>query len=1306
MPALNPVDDIDLAQCLLRDRRGLSRDLSAMRLRARHGQPYDQLWTRFEQRFTASALKVEARRGAVPAISYPDDLPISAHVAELRDTVAAHQVVIVAGETGSGKTTQLPKLCLQIGRGVTGMIGHTQPRRIAARTVAARIASELRVGLGRQVGYAVRFSENVGDATLVKLMTDGILLNDIVRDPDLLAYDTLILDEAHERSLNIDFLIGYLKLLLCRRTDLKLIITSATIDVGRFSAHFDGAPVIEISGRGFPVDVVYAPPAEDDEEELASLDARIAAIYTRVVEDERRHGGGHRAPDVLVFLASEREILEAAQGLRRAQLPGDPDILPLYARLPASEQDRVFNPGVKRRIVLATNVAETSLTVPRIGYVIDPGVARISRYSFRSKLQRLPIERISQASANQRSGRCGRVAAGVCFRLYSEEDFHSRPEYTDPEILRTNLASVVLQMKLLGLGDIGDFPFLDPPEPRAITAALTLLAELGAVADAALTERGRRMARLPIDPRLARMLLAAVELGCTAEVLIIVSGLSVQDPRERPPDKQQAADASHRLWSDPDSDFVSYLHLWHWHEEQRGLLSRNQLRKLCKECHVSAPRMQEWRDLHRQLNVALVEQGVRASACGELAQARDGVHQALLTGSLSLVGLRGQRFEYLGARGQQFFLFPGSALFKRRPPWVMAAEIVETQRVFARTLAAVDPAWIERVAGPLLKRQYSEPHWSRRRGEALAFERVTLYGLPVVERRAVSYGRIDPVHAREILLRSALVAADVDRPPAFLQRNVQLIAAIRDDEARLRQRDLLVDEDDVYAFYDARVPADVVDMRRLERWRRAIEATQPDALVLTREVLLHRTVTVDDEDFPQRLLLDDVEFALKYRFAPGEPDDGVALQVPIGLLPHVRAIALDWLVPGYLEPLCDALIRSLPRGLRRTLVPVPELLGEIVPAVRAAGRHRDIAVGDVLSETLRRERHVEVPAPAWGWAQLPPHLRMLVEVRGEQGGLLQRSRDLVELQGQFRLGHGRAEIDRLRAELEVPDLEQFPDDGVPARTVVNAGDRSAVAFPALVVEGAGVSLRLLDDALAATTAHGMAVVALAWRQLGRFGRQMLQGFTGRANALLRYAAFGDAGAFDEQLMAAVVERLLRATPATVRDAAAFHALTGRMRREGGAIVARIGPDMAHVLEERALLLAALQAQSSPAFVVARADIQAQLQWLVPAHVVARHGAERLPDIARYVGGARQRWLNLQGRVERDTATTRAIAALEGQVAGIAAQRGEDDRLAQIVWALQELRVAELAPGGKPAVRTSLTRVARQIEALWPGTGGG
>ena len=693
------LEDVDLAACMLRDRAQIRRDLLRVGDRSRRGEPVDQLSSRVRRAYASSASTYAARFASRPSVTYPEALPISGHIEVLRALIESHQVIVVAGETGSGKTTQLPKICLALGRGIGGMIGHTQPRRLAARTVAARVASELCVELGAEVGYAVRFSDNSGPQTLLRIMTDGVLLNEIGRDPLLLAYDTLILDEAHERSLNIDFLLGYLRTLLPRRPDLKVIITSATIDVGRFSEHFGAAPVLEIGGRGYPVDIVYVPSLADADAQ--PLDEQIRDVVAAIIDEDQQRPQLRVAPDVLVFLTGEREILEVSQTLRKARFGEPVDVLPLYARLPNSEQERVFSPGVRRRVVLATNVAETSLTVPRIGYVIDPGSARISRYSYRSKLQRLPIEPIAQASANQRAGRCGRIAPGVCFRLYTQEDFLGRPAFTDAEILRTNLASVVLQMQMLRLGDLGQFPLLDVPEPKAVNDAVNLLGELRALDGGALTPTGRQMARLPIDPRLACMLISASREDCVAEVLVIVAALSVQDPRERPIERQQAADASHIEWRDDDSDFLSYLKLWNWYEQQRTQLSRNALRKLCVQRFLAPLRMQEWRDVHRQLHVALAEMKIRI---GELAAVPDyaRVHRALLTGSLSLVGQRTEKRDYSGARGQRFTVFPGSALVRRPPPWIMAAEIVDTGRVFARCVAQIDREWIEQVGDHML----------------------------------------------------------------------------------------------------------------------------------------------------------------------------------------------------------------------------------------------------------------------------------------------------------------------------------------------------------------------------------------------------------------------------------------------------------------------------------------------------------------------------------------------------------------------------------------------------------------------------
>ncbi|MEQ8990382.1 MAG: ATP-dependent RNA helicase HrpA, partial [Pseudomonadales bacterium] len=797
-------------------------------------------------------------------IRFPDELPITAHAAEIGELLGRHQVVVVAGETGSGKTTQLPKICLQAGLGAERMIAHTQPRRLAARSVAARIAEELSVPLGEEVGYAVRFSDRTGPRTRLKIMTDGLLLTEIRRDRWLERYDAVIVDEAHERSLNIDFLLGYLRRVIDRRRDLRLIITSATIDVQAFSAHFRDAPVVEVGGRGYPVAVRYVG-GEDSHE------ARLLACL-----EEIEAGPQGRARDVLVFQSGEREILDTARMLRAAV--GDRmEILPLYARLSQREQQRVFRPGQRRRVVLATNVAETSITVPNIGYVIDPGLARISRYSYRSKLQRLPVEPISRASADQRMGRCGRVAPGVCYRLYDEADYLGRPEYTDPEIRRTNLASVVLSMEAFGLGDPSRFPFLDPPDPGAVRDARRLLEELTALDGRGLTAVGRTMARLPVDPRLARMLVAANAMRCLTELLIIVSGLAVQDPRERPPDKQGSADRAHATFADPRSDFLALLNLWRFFEQARQEHSRSGLKRELEQRFLSPSRMHEWRELHRQLLLAVREHDMTLNdAPADYAS----VHQAVLSGSLSLIGLHDEKGEYQGPRNLKFRVFPGSALADRTPRWLMAGEIVETRRIYARCVAAVEPAWIEAAAAHLVKRNYSEPHWSERRGEVLAYETVLLYGLPLVERRRISYARIDPDLCRTLMIRDGLVAGAVARPPPFLEHNLALVTELLDEEARGRQRGLLIAEGAQADLYEARLPTSVCSMTQLERWWRRAGEDERQALFFDRPLLTDQAGRpITEDDFPSSLTVRGVEFPLKYRFAPGEPDDGISVRV-------------------------------------------------------------------------------------------------------------------------------------------------------------------------------------------------------------------------------------------------------------------------------------------------------------------------------------------------------------------------------------------------------------------------------------------
>ncbi len=876
--------------------------------------------------------QVERRRAAVPRITFPEELPVSQRRDEIAAAIRDHQVVVIAGETGSGKTTQIPKICLELGRGVAGTIGHTQPRRLAARAVATRIAEELDVELGAAVGFAVRFTDRVSETTLVKLMTDGILLNELQRDRDLSAYDTIIIDEAHERSLNIDFILGYLAQLLPRRPDLKVIVTSATIDPERFSQHFDGAPIIEVSGRTYPVEIRYRPMTEAGAAVGDHGGARV----------ERRRGADHdqldaivdavrelwREPpgDVLVFLSGEREIRDAAAALGALDL-SDTEILPLYSRLTTAEQQKVFRSHARRRIVLATNVAETSVTVPGIRYVVDPGVARISRYSNRLKVQRLPIEPVSQASAAQRAGRCGRQSDGICIRLYAEADLEARPAFTEPEMLRTNLASVILQMTAIGLGDIDRFPFVDPPDRRAVADGLRLLDELGAVepdpgdGQVRLTDVGRTMARLPIDPRYARMLVEADRRGCLREVLIITSGLSIPDVRERPAERAAAADAQHARFADPSSDFLSLLALWRHLRQQQQALGSGAFRRQCRREFLNFVRIREWQDVHSQLRQVAGSMGLRPS---DGSAEPEQVHRALLSGLLSHIGHRDEiGREFLGARGARFVVFPGSTLAKKPPPWVMAAELVETSRLFARTAARIEPEWVEDLAEHLVKRHHHEPHWSTRRAAAMTHERVTLFGLPVVDDRVIPYARIDPEHARELFIRHALVLDDWQARHRFVADNRALLVESEDLEHRFRRSDLSADDETLFAAYDARLPDFVVSARHFESWWKKARRTRPDLFEFTLDDLLAGAAgSLREDDFPAQWVQGDLRLPLSYHFEPGTPDDGVAVHIPIEVLNQVGTAGFDRLVPGLRQELVAALLRGLPREVRSALPPL------------------------------------------------------------------------------------------------------------------------------------------------------------------------------------------------------------------------------------------------------------------------------------------------------------------------------------------------------------------------------------------------
>ncbi|MFT5710079.1 MAG: ATP-dependent helicase HrpA [Halioglobus sp.] len=1004
---------------------------------------------------------------SVPSIEYPPELPVVEQRGVIATAIEHNQVVIVAGETGSGKTTQLPKICLDLGRGTQAMIAHTQPRRIAARTVAQRIAEELKTSVGELVGFQVRFTDKVSDTTCLKIMTDGILLAEIQRDRMLRKYDTIIIDEAHERSLNIDFLLGYLKRLLPARPDLKLIITSATIDVDSFSRHFEKAPVIEVSGRTYPVETVYR-------ERVSDRDQGVQEQIVSMVEEIDAGAFGKRG-DILIFLPGERDIRELAKELRHQnQL----EVLPLYARLSQAEQNRVFDLKTRRgtRVVLATNVAETSLTVPGIRYVIDPGEARISRYSFRTKVQRLPIEPISQASANQRKGRCGRVESGVCLRLYSEEDFCSRPEFTDPEIKRTNLAAVILQMLQLRLGDISEFPFINPPDPRMVRDGYKLLEELGAVTGAGkLTEVGKAMARLPVDPRLGRMVLAASKHGVLEEMLVITSALTVQDPRERPADKQQQSDQMHARFAHEKSDFMAWLNLWKYYEEQRQALTQNQLRKLCKKEFLSFMRMREWRDIHYQLTIACKAQKLRPRSVLAEEENYDTIHTALLSGLLSNIAQFQEGHEYLGSRGRKLQIFPGSSQFKKKPKWLMAAEIVETSKVYARSVAAINPEWVLGINPSLLKYHYYEPRWQARGGQVMAYERISLFGLTVSDKKSIHYGPINPVESRELLIREGLIAAKFHPHPAFLKYNQRQVRELEDLEARTRRRDILADEQVLFQFYDERLPDDIYTASRLQSWiKKNSEADK--GLRLQRDTLLAKDLGGEvGEQFPDQLQWQDMHFKLSYQFEPGKVADGVSVTVPVGLLNRTPRFLFDWLVPGLLREKCIAMVRALPKAKRRQLVPVPDFVDRALSVVTPS----DVDLGRELAAQLSKAGQVSITPEDWNDAALDDYYRMNVKVVDAAGKLLEQGRDLAHLIAMFRSGTGQSVSS---AKLDSParvGITRWDFDQLPQQWQFRQAGIDIVAYPALVDKGQSVDIELFDYPEQAKIQHRQGVLRLA-----------------------------------------------------------------------------------------------------------------------------------------------------------------------------------------------------------------------------------
>jgi ATP-dependent RNA helicase HrpA len=1257
------------------------------------------------EQLTAAEALVATREAAVPTITYPD-LPVSDRRDELAKAIAENQVVVVAGETGSGKTTQLPKICLELGRGIRGTIGHTQPRRLAARTVAQRIADELGTPLGETVGYTVRFTDQASDRTLVKLMTDGILLAEIQRDRRLLRYDTLILDEAHERSLNIDFLLGYLRELLPRRPDLKVIVTSATIEPARFAAHFNGAPIVEVSGRTYPVEIRYRPlevvvAADGDEDDPDDPDHDIVrtqmrdqteAIVDAIVELEQEPAG-----DVLVFLSGEREIRDTSEALRSA-LDIHTEVLPLYARLPTAEQQKVFQPHTGRRVVLATNVAETSLTVPGIRYVVDPGTARISRYSRRTKVQRLPIEPISQASAAQRAGRSGRVAPGVCIRLYSEEDFEARPQFTEPEILRTNLAAVILQMAALGLGDIEDFGFLDPPDKRSIRDGVLLLQELGAFdRHGAITELGRRLARLPLDPRVGRMILTADAEGCVREVLVIAAALSIPDPRERPADREEAARQKHARFADERSDFISYLNLWRYLREQRKERSGNAFRRMCREEFLHYLRIREWQDLTGQLRSIAGEIGIREAPPSQEDASPASIHAALTAGLLSHIGLPdGDSREFTGARNTKFVLAPGSVLTKRPPRWVVVAELVETSRLYGRIAARIEPEAVERIAGHLVQRAYSEPHWDAQRGAVMAYERVTLYGLPLVPRRRVNYAQVEPELARELFIRHALVEGDWQTRHHFFRDNARLREELEEIEERARRRDLIVGDDEIYAFYDARIPADVVSAQHFDAWWRKERHRRPDLLTLRRDDLL-RTEEATAEA-PDTWQAGDLSLPVTYRFEPGTEDDGITVHVPVEVLARLGGDAFAWHVPALREELVTALIRSLPKDLRRNFVPVPDTARAVLATMETGTE----PLLESVQRALQRLSGVLVPIDAFDLDKLPSHLRVTFAVTSADGTEVARGKDLEALQDQLAAPARRAVAEAVADGLERSGLRGWPEDLDELPRIVErvGGGHTVRGFPAFVDTGSAVDVRVFATKAAQDAAMGRGIRRLLRLSVPSPVKTIERQLNPRTRLVLGASPDGSLGALLDDCADAAVAVL---AAAAVWRRSEFTALQQRVADALAPTTLDIVGRVEKVLAAAHQVDVALPAQPSAAQADAIADIRAQIDRLLPRGFVTATGATHLADLARYLTAIGRRLERLPHAVKADRERMERVHAVQDAYdelrQSLSLARAAADDVRDIARMIEELRVSLWAQQLGTARPVSEQRIYRAIDAI-------
>jgi len=1275
-----------LDDCMLRDRKPLKKRLQGLSRRVKQGLPVDRSLGKLRRQLEQSIAIVAARKQAAPEIEYPASLPVSEQRQRIAETIRKNPVVIVAGETGSGKTTQLPKICLELGRGLHGLIGHTQPRRIAARSVAGRIAQELGGSIGDVVGFKVRFSDQTRREGSIKLMTDGILLAEIRSDPELWAYDTIIVDEAHERSLNIDFLLGYLKRLMPRRPELKIIITSATINTEAFSRFFDNAPVIEVSGRSHPVEIIHEPLNGDEDDQDRDLPEAIVHAVEKL-------GQIDATGDTLVFLPGEREIREATDALHHHSLPHT-EIVPLFSRLSAAEQDRVFQPHKGRRIVLSTNVAETSLTVPGIRFVIDSGLARISRYSPRTKVQRLPIEPVSQASARQRAGRCGRIAAGTCIRLYAEDDLAKRPAQTDPEILRTNLASVILQMASLGLGDVAAFPFMDGPEARAIGDGYRLLAELGAVDDARrLTEVGKKLAHMSLDPRLARMLIEADTKRSLHEVLIIVAALSVQDPRLRPAEERREADQRQAIFKDETSDFLTWLKLWNWYHEQSRHLTRAKLRKLCHEHFLSYVRLREWHDLHGQLLAQTRELGMQPN---RKPAGSDDIHQALLSGLLSHVGMQGEDKQYLGARGLKFAIFPGSSLRRKPPKWLMAAELVETSRLFARTVAAIDPAWLETQAAHLIRRNYGEAVWSARRAQVVAGEKITLFGLPIASRKA-HFGPIDPSVSRELFIRHALVQGEFKTSGRFAAHNKRLIGEIEVQEIKSRRHDLLISEEKRAALFDAVIPEGIYSGKLFEQWRRKAEAGAPQLLYLSREQLLRSQTTHSRHDYPDLWQKNGLKLKLRYRFDIAHHADGVTLLVPRAALGQLEAADFDWLVPGMLREKLTLLIKGLPKALRVHFVPAPTFAETAMRAMAFGKGHLLLE----FSKELKRMTGVDVPLMQWQTLKLPAHLQMGFRILGDDGETLAEDTDLNLLKMRFARADDATESPA-ETSIERSGIRSWDFGSLPESVVVRRGKLQLQAWPTLVDEGDSVALRLLENRTESLTAMRAGICRLFMLSLHQQVAMLNREMPGLKELMLYYATLGDARRLKDDLIRAAFMQQFFAD-GLPRDQRDFDSRLNAGRAGLVTTAHKLSRCMSEAIKAFVTLQQELDASRAAVLQAAVADIRSQMARLFEQGFMARTRACWLLQYPRYIEAARIR-LQKAGRniaqdQRRQADVQRLWDAYIARCNDLAKKGIVQPELESFRWQIEELRVALFAQALKSAEPISVQRLQKRWQEL-------